>query len=96
MAGAVYLVAPQTFGAALPVLLVLACPLSMVLMMRAMNGGHSYRAEEAGTTATRSDAATTIYPAVDEAEAARMRAEIDQLRAELRARQRDGADNIES
>jgi len=32
-------VAPQVFGRVLPLLFVLACPLSMVLMMRGMSGG---------------------------------------------------------
>lgn len=40
VAVAIWVYAPQLFLAALPVLLLLACPLSMVLMMRMM-GQHS-------------------------------------------------------
>ncbi len=36
---AVFVVAPNLIGAALPVLIIAACPLSMVVMMRAMSRG---------------------------------------------------------
>ncbi len=35
----VLLFAPRLFGAALPILLLAVCPLSMLLMMKAMSGG---------------------------------------------------------
>lgn len=35
----VYLVAPGAIGAALPLLILAVCPLSMLVMMRAMSGG---------------------------------------------------------
>ncbi|MGH9135655.1 MAG: DUF2933 domain-containing protein [Acidimicrobiales bacterium] len=35
----IYLFAPGLIGAAVPLLVVLACPLSMVFMMRGMSGG---------------------------------------------------------
>ena len=56
---------PEAIGAALPVLALLACPLSMVFMMRGMN-----RAEPAA-------------PETTDPEVVRLRAEVDQLRAEL-------------
>ena len=71
--------APDVLGAALPLLLLAAWPLSMVVMMRAMSGGNRCddrsmaNAAETGTAAASS-------------EATRLRAELDQLRAE-----RDGA-----
>lgn len=37
VAGATFVLAPQFFWTALPVLAILACPISMVLMMRGMN-----------------------------------------------------------
>ncbi|MGH9268368.1 MAG: DUF2933 domain-containing protein [Acidimicrobiales bacterium] len=69
------LVAPKTVGvSALPLLLVLACPLSMVFMMRGMS---------------RSTAATpdTVAPTGEhDDEVARLRAERDQLEAEATRR----------
>ncbi len=85
VAAGILVVAPQAFLPALPVLVVLACPLSMVFMMRAMSGPQS--AEISST-----EPSTTI-PAgsadVDAAEVTRLRAEIDQLRASLRDRRQD-------
>lgn len=43
----VYLIAPVSFGAALPLLVLAACPLSMLVMMRAM-GSTSGRCDTAG------------------------------------------------
>jgi Protein of unknown function (DUF2933) len=63
---------PEAIGAALPVLVLLACPLSMVFMMRGMNRAAA-EPEPAGTT----DAPGT------DAEIVGLRAEVDQLRAEL-------------
>ena len=37
----IWVVAPNYIGAALPLLIVLACPISMLLMMRGMGGGQS-------------------------------------------------------
>jgi hypothetical protein len=82
VAAAVFLVAPQAFGAALPVLILLACPLSMVFMMRGMAGQVAGADSPAETGAT---GATT--PAEPPAEVVRLRAEVDQLRAEVRDRE---------
>jgi hypothetical protein len=71
--------APGAFLAALPVLLVLACPLSMVLMMRGMAGNNQHAEPDQAPAASSTDAEIT-----------RMWAEVDQLRAELRDR-RSGA-----
>lgn len=67
--------APQALGAALPALVLLACPLSMVAMMWGMNRpGHSK--EDSSSAPTPSTAADT------DLELARLRAELDQLKAE--------------
>ena len=84
---AVYLVAPGAFSAVLPLLVMAACPLSMVLMMRAMSGGQkssrgSHAAQDHQTDAT---GAGSSMPTA-EAEIARLRAEVDQLKAEQAAR----------
>lgn len=64
----VWLFAPNVLGAALPLLLFAACPLSMVFMMRRMSGTNSKcqtgRADER------------------DAEIAHLRAEVDRLRVE--------------
>lgn len=66
--------APGALGSALPALVMLACPLSMVVMMRGMSSAGRQGAEPAEPVA---DAETT-----------RLRAEVDQLRAELPERTR--------
>lgn len=40
----IYLFAPGSVGAAWPLILFAVCPLAMLLMMRAMSGGHSKHA----------------------------------------------------
>lgn len=84
---AVFLVAPGLFSAVLPLLFLAACPLSMVLMMRGMSGGKcSTGGSEAGQehqTDASGDASST---SAAEAEIARLRAEVDQLKAEQAAR----------
>ena len=84
---AVFLVAPGAFSTALPLLVMAACPLSMVLMMRAMSGGQrtsagSHAGQEHQTDAT---GVGSSMSAAD-AELARLRAEVDQLKAEQAAR----------
>lgn len=72
---AVFAFAPNLIGAALPVLIIAACPLSMVVMMRAMTGGSRCDTASNGTDA---ESNTATSPS----EVARLQAEIDQLRAE--------------
>ena len=75
LAAAVLIVQPRWFGVALPLMLALACPLSMLLMMRGMNRGQDC----VPTTSDRSAANDTDDINV-------LRAEVRQLRAELEAR----------
>ena len=72
LVAAVALFAPGAGGAVAPFALVLACPLSMVLMMGAMSGGSRDRRAEGAPSAA------------DPREVDQLRAEV----AELRARQR--------
>lgn len=72
---AVFASAPNLIGAALPVLIIAACPLSMVVMMGAMSGGRRCDTASNGTDGESNSAATPN-------EVARLQAEIDQLRAE--------------
>jgi hypothetical protein len=66
--------APQSFSRVLPLLVVAACPLSMVFMMRGMSGsGASCQSGETGAGAGVHDV---------DAEIARLRAEVTRLRAE--------------
>lgn len=70
--------APQFFSSALPLLFVAACPLSMLLMMRGMSGGStSCERSQGGSAPAGVDAATEI---------ARLRDEVQRLRAEPRPR----------
>lgn len=72
---AVFAFAPGLIGAALPVLIIAACPLSMVVMMRAMSGGSHCDTASRGTDGE-------FNTATSPSEVARLQAEIDQLRAE--------------
>ena len=74
---AVFALAPNLIGAALPLLVVAACPLSMLLMMRAMQGGG--RCDSSSDTTTGESQSQRADSA---AELAQLRAELDQLRAE--------------
>ncbi|MGH9152479.1 MAG: DUF2933 domain-containing protein [Acidimicrobiales bacterium] len=64
------LFAPNLFGAALPLLIVAACPLSMLLMMRMMSGSGN------------ASCSTTPSQTSGDAELAQLRAEVERLRAE--------------
>ncbi|MBW3644593.1 MAG: DUF2933 domain-containing protein [Actinobacteria bacterium] len=67
---AIYLLVPDLFAAALPLLILAACPLSMLLMMRMMSGGSTK-----GSTDTEGSSG-------DVDELAQLRGEVDRLRAE--------------
>lgn len=84
---AVLAINPGAVGTMLPTLLFLACPLSMMLMMRRMAGG-----QEAPETNVRTAPAPASSESPDAAEVTRLRAEVDQLRAELRAKPRTADD----
>lgn len=86
---AVFLFAPSAFSAVLPLLAVAACPLGMLVMMRGMAGGQcrttGSSTEKARQGETSADSSPT--PTAD-AEIARLRAEVDQLKAEKAGRER--------
>jgi hypothetical protein len=83
----VLLVAPHLVSRIFPILLVAACPLSMVVMMRSMKGGASNPTGGHGFAAPPAGAETA------QSEVARLRSEIDQLRADLDGR-RDQRDMV--
>lgn len=68
----VYLVAPGAIGAALPLLILAICPLSMIVMMRVMSGGKS-----------KSEASDQL----ESSEVSELRAEVERLRVEQRSAQ---------
>ena len=72
----VYFVAPGSVGSALPILLLAACPLSMVLMMKAMTGAKA-------TTPETSEGAPPDRSTSDEI--SRLRAEVAELRRTVSA-----------
>lgn len=80
---AVFLFAPSAFSAVLPLLAVAACPLGMLVMMRGMAGGKCRTTGSSAGTERQGEAADASSPKLTtDAEIARLRAEIDQLKAE--------------
>ena len=79
VAGGIYLLVPSAFAAALPLLIVALCPLSMLLMMRMMSGDGrtSCGADDAGVAPTNADSRAEL-----EHELARLR--VDQAAIEDR------------
>jgi len=75
---AVYALAPSVIGLVLPIMVFAICPLSMIVMMRGMAGGE------------RKAAACGRDEAGQEGELARLRAEVDELRAERAGRSTNG------
>ena len=67
--------APNLIGAALPLLVIAACPLSMVVMVRAMSGRGRCDTQKAGSEGGAATAAS-------QDELAELRAEVAALRAE--------------
>lgn len=72
VAGGIYLLVPSVFTAALPLLVVALCPLSMLVMMRMMSGGGrtSCGGEDSGGSATKTESRAAL-----ESELARLRAD---------------------
>lgn len=85
---AVLAVSPRLFGAALPLLILAACPLSMVLMMRRMD--HSREGGGAGASASGS-CGTRAGHSDQDAEVRELQEEVNRLRAELRLHGEDRA-----
>ena len=55
VAAGIYMVAPVAFAAALPLLFLAACPLSMILMMKMMAGDNTQKGDDQADS-TRTDA----------------------------------------
>lgn len=86
VAVAVLVFAPSLFGAALPLLALAACPLSMIFMMRAMSGsGQACSTRSPASTAGESE--TTESPRVAEPGIGNGRPSLtpEEIQAELRA-----------
>ena len=88
VAVALLALSPQTPGAAAPLLVMAACPLSMIVMMRAMNGRDRCAtpdAEQASASAV-ADAAAAPVHMDSEPRLRELEEEVNRLRAELRLR----------
>ena len=85
VAVAVVVLAPNLFGAALPLLFVAACPLSMIFMMRAMGGG-----EKSGSSPSNGNESAATD---DAARLRELEEEVNRLKAmrHLRGNDRSGA-----
>ena len=79
----IYLVAPELVAAALPILLLAACPLSMIFMMKAMHGSQG---KSQGDHAVRQAGAD---PSTREEDLARLRARQVALADQIDALERD-------
>lgn len=78
---------PRLLGASLPLLVMAACPLSMVLMMRRMGGGSSCSTTAGSAERATVDASRPASEAVDQdAEIRELQEEVNRLRAELHLR----------
>lgn len=71
------LVAPSVVGSAAPALLMLVCPISMMLMMRSIGAKQTNEGEASAPLTNRDSTGVEVIS---------LRAEVDQLRAELRDR----------
>ncbi|MDP8978488.1 MAG: DUF2933 domain-containing protein [Actinomycetota bacterium] len=88
---AIWVFAPQWIGAALPLLIVAICPLSMLFMMKAMNSGNGAAGEQRGGQSG------TERPELAVADDSLEGASVDALRARLaalEARQAATADQL--
>ena len=89
---AVWVVAPDLVGAALPLLLVAACPLSMLLMGRGMAGGQcSTQTQQQAAPPERADAPVAVQLTRDE-QLAELKAQSTMLEVRQRAIAREIAD----
>ena len=94
VAAGVYMVAPAAFAAALPLLFLAACPLSMLLMMKMMSGDSGQTSCDKTKSST-AGTASSLPASPDELDAelqrlhARQTAIADQLDAMRREEQRE-------
>lgn len=85
----IWVLAPSAFSAALPALVLLACPLSIAVIMWAMSrgrGGDQCVMGSGRSSATDVDGPDAAPTGKTADEVVRLRAEVDQLRAELAAK----------
>ena len=83
---AVLVLAPNLIGSALPVLLLAACPLSMVLMMRGMNGSRTEPADDSPAQESPADRRAAVWSDADAARVRELEEEVNRLRAESNLR----------
>jgi len=88
---AVYLVAPSLIAAAIPILLLAACPLSMLLMMKAMRGQQPSAGAEVPAEGFGADRAAALRR-----ELADLGRRHDLVAGELRAIEEIGRDHAEA
>ena len=97
VAGGIYMVAPAAFAAALPLLFLAACPLSMLLMMKMMSGDNGQKSSE-NTPSTTTPATATLAEAANaddlDAELQRVKARQTAIADQLEAMRRDQREQV--
>ena len=84
---AVFAFSPSLLGAVAPLLVLAACPLSMVFMMRAMNGNRTTcRTDQRDDVADRA-----AQPADGDAQLRELEEEVNRLKAEMQLRDQERA-----
>ena len=95
VAAGVYMVAPAAFAAALPLLFLAACPLSMLLMMKMMSGDSAQKAgEKTDSQATRATPAQSADPDELDAELQRLQARQTAIADQLDAMRREEREQV--
>ncbi len=89
-------VSPRLFGAVAPLLIVAACPLSMVFMMRAMNRpgegascGTTSQDQDKNEVRAGADAAAAVAHRDHDAELRELQEEVNRLKAEMQLRSQE-------
>lgn len=94
VAAGVYIVAPAAFAAALPLLFLAACPLSMILMMKMMTGDNAQKSSDQAYSASPDAAPRLTNPGELDAELQRLQARQTAIADQLEAMRREEREQV--